>query len=331
MRVFCTLFNTNYLSRGLAMYYSLARNNSDFHLFMFAFDANCEKILREMRLKSVTVIGLEEFEDKKLLAVKAGRSVAEYCWTCTSSTILYVLDNFNVSECTYIDADLYFYSSVEPIFTELGQDSILLTEHRFSPEFAKDIIKGKYCVQFVTFKNDQYGRKALTWWRQQCLDWCYARLEDGKFGDQGYLNDWTTRFEKVHVLDHLGGGVAIWNVQQYKLRKENEKIIGAEMSTGNDFDLIFYHFHYLRFLTNGKLEFGRRFLDPAVLDYLYRPYVKELERIRIDLEKKYPGIDPHGIQKTSFTWKTPVIYLYRKIKGVYNVYNKEKFIDSVKG
>jgi hypothetical protein len=66
--------------------------------------------------------------------------------------------------------------------------------------------------------------QALNYWRESCIDWCYARAEDGKFGDQKYLDDWTTRFENVHVLAHLGGGLAPWNMQQYDFKKLNHKL-----------------------------------------------------------------------------------------------------------
>ena len=56
----------------------------------------------------VTVISLQEFEDQRLLVAKKNRSSGEYCWTCTPSTVLYVLDHFEVDNCTYIDADHFF-------------------------------------------------------------------------------------------------------------------------------------------------------------------------------------------------------------------------------
>ena len=91
---FCTLFNSTYLSRGLVMYDSLLKNCDDFHLYVFAFDDKTNEYLRSQELKNVTVISLSEFEDPDLLRVKPTRTAGEYCWTSTSSTILYCINNF---------------------------------------------------------------------------------------------------------------------------------------------------------------------------------------------------------------------------------------------
>ena len=113
-----------------------------------------------------------------------------------------------MKRCTYLDADLYFFSSPEPIFSEFNGRSILLTEHRYTKQYDQSVASGVYCVQFITFNADDDGLTALTWWRDACIDWCYARKEDGKFGDQKYLDAWPARFSGIHELQHLGGGVA---------------------------------------------------------------------------------------------------------------------------
>src|SRR5512133_3761339 len=82
---FCTLFDSFYLSRGLAMYESLKKQSASFHLFIFAFDELSYNILIDLKLDDVTVISLSEFETPELIEVKKSRSVAEYCWTCTPS------------------------------------------------------------------------------------------------------------------------------------------------------------------------------------------------------------------------------------------------------
>jgi hypothetical protein len=323
---FCTLFDTNYFSRGLALYYSLEEHCSDFHLYIFAFNDKAYNTLLKLNLSKATIISLEEFEDEELLRVKPTRNIAEYCWTSTSSTILYVLEKYKVESCTYLDADLYFYSSPKPLFDELGENSIFLTEHRYSPQYNKELKSGKYCVQFVTFKNDERGLKALKWWRERCLEWCYARYEDGKFGDQLYLDDWTERFDGVHVMKHLGGGLAAWNVQQYSFIKVRNKIIGTELKSGNKFDVIFYHFHYLKFFTNGRIELGRRVLSDNAKNIFYKLYIKRLDEIKERICKIDNSFDPHGTSREPINWKTPILFVYRKLTNGYNLFNKTEFL-----
>jgi hypothetical protein len=320
------LFDTHYFTRGLALYYSLEKNCPDFHIYIFAFDQKAYDLLEGMKLSKATIISLIEFEDEELLRIKPSRSIAEYCWTCTSSTILYVLEKYKVDSCTYLDADLFFYSSPGPIFEEMGINSILITEHRYSPQYNKQLKAGRYCVQFVTFRNNDNGLTALRWWRERCIEWCYARYEDGKFGDQLYLEDWTERFKGVHVLQHLGGGLAAWNIQRYTFEKVNDKITGTEISTDNKFDAIFYHFHYLKFYTNGKIELGRRTLNKNILNFFYKPYIKLLEEIKENISKIDNLFDPQGTSVSPTGWKVPILYIYRKIYGIYNIFDKTEFL-----
>ena len=66
MHNYCTLFDSNYLTRGLAMYESLKKYSHNFHLFIFAFDIRSYNLLKKLKLVSTTVISLKEFEDEEL-------------------------------------------------------------------------------------------------------------------------------------------------------------------------------------------------------------------------------------------------------------------------
>lgn len=295
---FCTLFDSVYLSRGLAMYNSLSRHCKDFHLYIFAFNDKCHSILQSLKLPNVTVISLSDFEDEELLKVKPSRTRAEYCWTCSSSTVLYVLNNYDVDHCTYLDSDLFFFSSPQSLLDEMGDKSVLITPHRYTPKYDQSEKTGIYCVQFVTFKNDILGRKVLDWWRNACLEWCYARFEEGRFGDQKYLDDWPERFEGVHVLQNLGGGVAPWNMQQYEFEKMEDKIIGTELKTNKKFPVIFLHFHSFVFVTPNFFSprpYYKR--NDSSISLLFKPYAKEIKQIRAN----YPAIQTselylHGVK-----------------------------------
>ena len=278
---FCTLFDSVYLSRGLALYDSLKKHCNSFHLYIFAFDDKCFDILNALSLKSTTVISLKEFEDEELLQVKPTRSRAEYCWTLTSSTILYVLNTYKVDHCTYLDADLYFFASPQQIIDEMRDNSVLITPHNYSPEYDQSRKSGIYCVQFMVFRNDERGLTALNWWRRACLDWCYNRIEEGRFGDQKYLDDWTERFAGVYVSDNLGVGVAPWNMQQYNFKKEEDAIFGIEIASGKKFKVIFFHYHSFAFVTPSFFSprpYYKR--NKSVISLLFNHYRKEILKIR---------------------------------------------------
>ena len=326
---FCTLFDSFYLSRGITMYRSLEQVCDDFHLYIFAFDDKSYEVLNKLNLKKATIIPLSDFEDEKLLSVKATRSKAEYCWTSTSSTILYVIEKFNVDACTYVDADLFFYQNPKILFDEMGDKSILLTEHRYPPKFNRAVLSGIYCVQFITFLNNKEGLEALNWWRDACIDWCYDRYEDGKFGDQKYLDDWTTRFKSVHVLKHLGGGLASWNVEQWPFlfRKGNE-IEFLDKVNNNPFKAVFYHFHHVRFFKDDIVDLGWRHPTMPVVKNLYVPYIDELQKS----DKMILHLDPNFlIPLQKFTLiknngiKAKLKYLLKMVFR-YNVFNVKKIM-----
>lgn len=276
---FVTLFNSNYLSRGLVMFESLRKHCAEAQLYVVAFDDLTYNYLCEFKQEGLTPISLAEFEDEQLLAVKPSRSAAEYCWTCTASTILYAIQKYNLNHCVYIDADLCFYSNPKVLFDEWADASVLITEHRYTPAYDQSAISGLYCVQFVGFKNSPEGLAVLNYWREACIDWCYARVEDGKFGDQKYLDDWTSRFSSVHVLQHLGGGVAPWNMQQYLFEKKQDAIIGLVKANNQQFKTVFFHFHGVKIFSDNyaSLTGADYELFQDALELFYLPYLSQLE------------------------------------------------------
>jgi hypothetical protein len=243
-------------------------------------------------------VPLADFETADLLQVKPERSRGEYCWTCTSHAIRHALDIFSLSEVTYLDADLFFYASPSVLFDEFDRAgaSVLITPHRFTRRYDTSWRAGIYCVQFITFRADTRGLRALDWWRERCLEWCHARVEDGKFGDQKYLDDWPTRFEGVHVLEHPGGGVAPWNVQQYEIFHEEGRLRGREQRTGREFDVVFFHFHNIRFLTKGYIDLGDYHLPLSVKRLLFQPYIASLEQAASEVRGIDAAVDPHGVR-----------------------------------
>lgn len=290
------------------MYKSLLRVSDDFKLWILCFDELTYKLLTKMSLKNVELISLVEFEDEDLQRVKKDRSTVEYFWTCTPSLPLYILNRYpELSMITYIDADLYFYSDPSPIFKEFNTNSILLIEHRYAKDIEnKTKNNGIYNVQFITFRNDEPGITALKWWRDRCIEWCYRRSEDGKMGDQKYLDDWTTRFCNVCVLKNKGAGLAPWNIIKYNIKKSENGIYVDEDK------LIFYHFHFFKMFSDKLFNLSIYTLRNDHKWLIYKPYIKSIGET-IYFVKRYDKTFKKGYSSFQFDNIKDIVWTVRSL------------------
>lgn len=298
------------MSRGIAMYQSLLKNETDFHLFIFAFDEISANTLLKMQLKKVTVVTLAQFEDPELLRIKPSRSKGEYCWTCTSSTIAYCIEQYQLKNCTYLDADLFFYQSPRVLINEIPADKhVMITEHRYTRYYDQSKESGKYCVQFMYFDNSKDSLEVLHHWRNQCIEWCYNRIEEGKFGDQKYLDVWTSKFNCVYEMTNLGGGLAPWNIQQYQFKSTNQRLIGTETKTNKNFEVIFYHFHGLKFYDHGGLIYTPNTyrINSSIKELFYQPYTQALQIAKNEIQLTDNSFDSHGSSSSKSYFKDKYI------------------------
>ena len=101
------------------------------------------------------------------------------------------------------------------------------------------------------------------WWQDRCIEWCFNRVEDGKFGDQKYLDDWPTRFgDSVHVLAQLDLLLAPWNARRFPYSRA-----------------VAWHFHGLRLLERERVLLHMPYKVPNVVyRMVYLVYLQELRR-----------------------------------------------------
>jgi len=286
-REFCTLFDSGYLFKALALYDSLERHCDSFRLTALCFDQESERLLEVLALPHLSALPLADLErrDPDLVAAKADRNRFEYCCTATPALPLHLLETRpELEEITYLDADLFFFSGPQPLFAEMGDASVLITPHRFPPYLRHYEANGIYNVQFMTFRRDERAFVALRWWHDRCIEWCYLRLEDGKFADQKYLDDWPARFEGVHVLRHPGGGLAPWNVDRHTLRRQD----GRVLVDGEP--LVFFHFHRVRMRSDGRYDWrAHGYLGVGKAgELVYGPYLAALDAAK----RRVREVDP---------------------------------------
>lgn len=291
--VLCTLYNSLYLDKGLVLYDSLCECAKDFKLYVLCMDDKCYEVLTDLKQEHHIPIRLSDFEsgDEALLEAKGNRAMGEYCWTCSSSLIRYVLKHYNEPVCTYIDADMYFYNDPQVLVDEMldAGKSVMVVPHRFPKE--KQYLEkkvGKYCVEFNSFLNNPEGIKVLDFWRTCCLD--SVRLSDDgvHYGDQKYLDELVNNYDCVHVCENFGAGIAPWNIVQYKIggSKTELSFLPNKMQS----TLVFYHFQNISYITKTSVNIGIERIKPIDKNWVvihYKDYIRLLNKKKIFLSKKY--------------------------------------------
>ncbi|CAM8385090.1 hypothetical protein MCEET85_00837 [Candidatus Methylopumilus planktonicus] len=304
MKNYVTLFDSNYLPQGMALYFSMKRNLRNFQLWIICIDVNTYNLLTKLNFENVKLINLLDVETEELKKIKKHRSKVEYCWTLTPFAPKFVFDiDKLIKRITYIDADIWFMQSDETIVKDFESSgkSVLITDHSYSAEFDMSYLSGKYCVQYIIFEKNG-SKDILKKWQKQCIKWCFARHEDGKFGDQKYLDTWPLVFSKlVYILQNKELILAPWNAFRFPY--------------GNS---VCWHFHSLKIVEvrNRSLliDYGTYPLPLCVKKYVYEPYINDLI-FSIKILIKYKAFSPQ---------KNKLYFLVRILRHIKQIYNRIK-------
>lgn len=154
--------------------------------------------------------------------------------------------------------------SPRAIFEEFEHSgkAVMITDHAYDAEYDQTEVSGQYCVQFMTFVRGS-SEPVRQWWQDRCIEWCFAIPEDGKLGDQKYLDEWPVRFEPlVHVLKQIDLLLAPWNARRFPYSRA-----------------VAWHFQGLRLLSGRKVLLHGSYSVPEVVHRMvYEPYLEELAR-----------------------------------------------------
>ncbi len=309
MNHYCTYFDRGFLIQGLALWRSLAEHDRDAVLWVLALDEFTAEVLREIGGTWLRVVELREVEagDAELAAAKAGRTRVEYFFTLSPCWPRWLLRRrAEIERLTYLDADLFFFGEPAGIFDAMDAAgaSVLLTAHRFPTWLAAHYERhGRFNVGVLAWRNDANGRECLETWREECLAWCFDRLEDGKYADQKYLEAWPERWgAKVLVLEDAGVNAAPWNWAGAAWKVEEKGGVerrGAEtpayMVTIGGRRLVVFHFARFRPLRgtwwwqSGQLDYG--VMPGRLRNAIYGTYWRALDAARREIAARREGFD----------------------------------------
>ena len=242
---FITLLDKNYISRASVMIETLFyfKQESKHEIFILCLDDETEVYFSNK--ENIHIINLFTLESNfaELKSAKQNRTYVEYIFTLSPFLPLYIFKNFkDINRITSIDADLYFLNDPFNIINNLGSDFIGITAHNFIESNMHLEIYGKYNVSFQSFPCNIITINCLKSWAKSCIDYCSDTLDDkGRYADQKYLDEWPNIYNNIKIFPSPNIGLAPWNLPLYDDKNNN---------------IIFYHFHNIRFKSNYHMITG---------------------------------------------------------------------------
>jgi hypothetical protein len=283
---FATLFDHNYLPRGLVLYDSLREYCPTATLHVLCLSQECFEFLLAQNLPQLIVTKLIEVEefDPQLVDAKQNRTWVEYIFTLSPAWPLYLFSRYpEMDMVTTVDCDTSFFSDPTLAMRHMDNYSVGIVGHRFPKRLKHLEIYGVYNVGFQSFRRDKVGLECLNWWRLRCLEWCEDRLEGDRFAEQKYLDRWPEMFGAVEFPEQ-GINVAPWNVDSFSIGRRNGTICI------NDEPLIFYHFAQLRpiwgcWMNSGLFDYRSTMTESLRRD-IYSTYLTRLHKRSMDYFQK---------------------------------------------
>lgn len=276
----CTHGDINYLGKILALHHSLKETAGDFVLHVLCndtetFESLFDRAIPEMRLYS---LGDYEMDDAQLSEVKNfpagtyGSQRDNYLWKITPYFVNEILQIIPYDETLiYVDSDVYFYQSPQIILDAVGNRSVGIHTHRFTPPYRKTA-SGWFNVGAITFRKDEIGIRMAEQWKEWCMT-TGTPLHDeyGTCGDQLWLQIFykIIGWENISIFDEEEAWkgychLAPWNAEQF------------------DGTLVFYHFSHFNMDSNGWKDAHHNEWHPAKkpgIHDLYENYYQTIKSL----------------------------------------------------
>lgn len=291
---------------------------------VLALDDLIEDFFSTHPREGLTIVSLRDLEHQypELNNVKAIRTGMEYVFTLTPYLLKFGLDKVRSNDLVvYLDADLFFFGDASPVTRSLGNFDVGIIPHHHPKKLHKSLAKyGQFNVGLVAVRNSEAGSECVDWWARQCLEWCRDEPIDGKYADQGYLDQFPERFDGVKVLENRGFNLAPWNTSGQDILKDPN----GRVTLGDHTPLTFFHFHGLKRFGKWMVTSQLNYRSPAskpLMEHVYKPYLRALQKAEKELENAKSGrpmqklVRGKGIRKWARTLSGKLLMIASVITG----------------
>lgn len=322
-----TLCSNNYLAQANVLKESFLKFNPNFQFYIGLVDQISSDINYEVFEPSI-IVPISKLKSINVDELIAKYDIVEFNTCVKPSFFKYIIEqNKDVEYIYYIDPDICFYNSIDPINTILQTHSIVLTPHitsaiktdLFLPNEQLFLNYGLFNLGFLGINaKTNNAIKMLNWWEDKTLNLGFNNTKEGLFVDQLWMNYLPIYYNDVFILKSFNYNMAPWNLHERSIVeiKDNNQII-----LNDDTSLVFYHFSNLSSNRDEISRFYKRY-NFQELPLLKKLYQKYFELIDMHGYFKFKEIPIHYVLYKQVLEEKKISFMKKKVLSLISILEK---------
>lgn len=223
----CTIITKNYLSYARALAKSISAYNPNTQLYVLLADRVDGYF--EPDLEPFKIISLEDLPEQETIEKMCFYYTPfELCCGLRGFLHEYIYDQTDIDRWLFLDSDIMVFYSLDKIFEQLSNKSILLTPHctkcfdyaDVHPEEVCTVKSGLYNAGFLGLSRTLETKEFITWFKARLRIYSLNDSSKKLFVDQIWLNLVPFFFQNVALCLEPGANLGHWNIYQRKLAKD---------------------------------------------------------------------------------------------------------------
>ena len=295
----CTIITKSHLSYARTLANTLATSNSQSKLYVLLADRIDGYI--DPDKEPFYIIKLEELADQEDIdRMCFYYTPSELCFCLRAWLHEYMFQKTSFKKWIYLDSDIAVYHSLEKIFKQLDDISIMISPHLISIDPPRSInVKairklesyllrngGIYNGGFLALRKTEESKAFIDWFKNHLKMYGFDD-RPMQSGDQFWLTCVPLYFREVSVLRDPGANLAYWNLYERNIEQDGSGEIKV-----NDKPLLFFHFagfdmNAPKRLTKYGIPQGLRII-PVSIEELAKDYCRLLIDNGHDETKNFP-------------------------------------------
>jgi hypothetical protein len=235
-----TICATNYMAKALALRESYLSFHPESDFYILIVDRKHDRF--KSLAPDVNVLWVEDLGIKGFSHYAMKFDIIELNTNVKARILSLLLLDYN--KILYLDPDIYFYGTLQPVLRELDSHSIVVTPHTMTPvmdgKVPSDIDflrMGSFNLGFVGVAKCEETFRFLDWWSKRCLEFGFYEPQLGLAVDQKWIDLVPSFFPGLKILRDPGMNVAFWNLHERVISRRD----GIWLVNG-EYQLRFFHF-----------------------------------------------------------------------------------------